>query len=129
MNDEHDEFGKRAGELLRGRVDDIDGATRSRLAQARAAAVAAAARPARKWLDFRHLAPITAMASAAVLTVLFIVDGNKPLAVNETGTAALYDLGDMDLLADADGFDLAQETDLEFIEWAAAMGEQDGAGG
>jgi hypothetical protein len=35
----------------------------------------------------------------------------------------------MDLLADADGFDLAQETDLEFIEWAAAMGEQDGAGG
>ncbi len=128
MNNEHDEFEKRAGELLRNRVADIDGATRSRLAQARAAAVEAAAKPSGNWLDFRHLAPAAALASAAVLTVLFVVDGNKPLPVNETTTAALYDLGDMDLLADADGFDLAQETDLEFIEWAAAMGEQ-GAGG
>jgi hypothetical protein len=129
MNNEHDEFEKRAAELLRSRVDDIDGATRSRLAQARAAAVEAAARPARHGLDFRHLAPVTAMASAAVLTVLLVVDSNRPPPVNETTTAALYDLGDMDLLADADAFDLAQETDLEFIEWAAAMGEQDGAGG
>lgn len=129
MNNEHDEFGKRAGELLRNRVDEIDGATRSRLAQARAAAVEAAARPSRNWLDFRYLAPAGAMASAAVLTVLFVVDGNQPVPVNESTTAALYDLGDMDLLADADGFDLAQETDLEFIEWAAAMGEQEGTGG
>jgi len=128
MNNEH-EFEKRAGELLRNRVDDIDGATRSRLAQARAAAVQAASRPARNWLDFRYLAPAGAMAAAALLTVLFIGNGNTPLPVNETTTAALYDLGDMDLLADDDGFELAQETDLEFIEWAAAMGEQDGVGG
>ncbi len=127
MNND-DEFERRAGELLRSRVDDIDGATRSRLAQARAAAVEAAAKPSRNWLDFRYLAPAGAMAAAALLTVLFIGNGNAPLPVNETTTAALYDLGDMDLLADADGFDLAQETDLEFIEWAAAMGEQ-GAGG
>lgn len=128
MNND-DEFEKRASELLRKRVDDIDGATRSRLTQARAAAVEAATKPARNWLDFRYLAPAGAMASAAVLTVLFVVDGNKPLPVNETTTAALYDLTDMDLLADADGFDLAQETDLDFIEWAAAMGEQAGPGG
>jgi hypothetical protein len=128
MNND-DEFERRAGELLRKRVDDLDGATRSRLAQARAAAVQAATKPQRKWLDFRYLAPAGAMASAAVLTVLFVVDGSKPLPVNESTSAALYDLTDMDLLADADGFDLAQETDLEFIEWAAAMGEQEGPGG
>jgi hypothetical protein len=35
----------------------------------------------------------------------------------------------MELLADADALDIAQETDLDFIEWAAAQGERDGTGG
>ena len=35
---------------------------------------------------------------------------------------------DIELLADADAYEISQETDLDFIEWAAAMGEKDVAG-
>ena len=57
--------------------------------------------------------------------MLYLGRPDAPGGVNEAAGNALYDL---ELLADADAFELTQETDLEFIEWAAAMGEQDQAG-
>ena len=124
-NSEPSEFERRAAKLLRASADGLDGATRSRLARARAAALEPAART-RGWLDFRYLAPAGAMAAAVLATVLIVGQGKPTLPVNDGAGAALYD---MELLADADGFDIAQETDLDFIEWAAAQGEKDGTGG
>ena len=46
--------------------------------------------------------------------------------VNDNAGTALLDLS---VLADADALELGEETDLEFIEWAAAMARQDAVGG
>lgn len=128
MNGEQDrleDLGQRAGELLRTSADDLDGATRSRLARARAAALEQHTRP-RRWQTLRHLAPVGAVAAAALVAVLLTSPGTPPVEVNLATTATLYDL---ELLADADAWELSQEADLEFIEWAAAMTELEGAGG
>jgi len=124
VSNEPDEFEKRAAALLRASVDGMDGATRARLAHARAAALEPATR-ARHWLDLRYLAPAGATAVAVLATVLVLNHGKPDALVNEGAGIALYD---MDLLADADALDIAEETDLDFIEWAAAQGEQ-GPGG
>src|SRR5687768_10742299 len=125
--EKHDleQLGQRVGQLLRASAEQLDGATRSRLAQARAAALDAPARP-RSWLTLRYLAPVGVMASAALATLLLVQSGLSPEPVNEAAPAALYD---MELLADADALELAEESDLEFIEWAAGMAELEGAGG
>jgi hypothetical protein len=124
QDNETTEFERRTQALLRESVEQLDGATRSKLAQARSKALAQ--RGARsRWLDLRLLAPAGAMAAALLVTVLFVGrhDGSGP--VNDSTGGALYDL---ELLADADAYELTQESDLEFIEWAATMGEQDQAG-
>ena len=114
-------FELRAGELLRDSADSLDAATRSRLTQARHAALEGiSARPA--WLDFRVLAPGGAVAAAAVVAVLMWT-GPMQRPAGETGA-----FDDIELLADADAYEISQETDLDFIERAAAMGEQDVAG-
>lgn len=125
-NDEPlDEFESRARAALRSSSETLDGATRARLTRARTAAVAQVASRSRG-LRLHYLAPAGAMAAAMLLTVLFFGrDGTAP-EVNPASTAALYD---MELLADADAFELSQEADLEFIEWAAAMAELESAGG
>lgn len=127
MSDDNklEEFGRRAGELLRASAEDMDAATRSRLARARAAALEQATQP-RRWLTLRHLAPAGAVAGAALVALLLFQQGNGPAGAIEAVPAALYDL---ELLADADAWELSQEADLEFIEWAAAMAELEGAGG
>lgn len=128
MSSEHDhleQLGRRAGELLRSDAEALDAATRSRLAQARAAALDGARRGG-SWLTLRHLAPAGAVAGAALVALLFVGRDTPPGKVNESAPLALYDL---ELLVDADAWELSQEADLEFIEWAAAMAELEGAGG
>src|SRR5690606_28901593 len=120
MSSDHDhleQLGQRAGELLRSDAETLDAATRSRLAQARAAALEGARRE-RSWLTLRHLAPAGAVAGAALVALLFVGRDAPPGRVNESAPLALYDL---ELLVDADAWELSQEADLEFIEWAAAM--------
>jgi hypothetical protein len=118
------ELGARAGQLLRTSADELDGATRSRLAQARAAAVAQVPVTARP--PVRYLLPAGALAGAAAVTVLLLGRMPSPADVNEAAPAALMDL---ELLADADALDLAEESDLEFVEWAAGISALEGAGG
>lgn len=124
MNDDNQlsQFEQRTRDVLRGSVESLDGATRSRLAQARAAALTQRTRS--HWLDLRYLAPAGAMAAAILVTVMFI-GRHGATSVNPGAASALDDL---EMLADADAFELAQESDLEFIEWAAAMGEPGQAG-
>jgi hypothetical protein len=123
MSNEPDEFETRVATLLRANADDMDGATRARLARARAAALEPAR--TRNWLDLRYLAPAGATAVAVLATVLVLNHGRPDALVNDGAGVALYD---MELLADADALDIAEEADLDFIEWAAAQGEQ-GTGG
>jgi hypothetical protein len=128
MNDDNDrleQFGRHAGQRLRSSAENLDGATRSRLAQARAAALEAGTQP-RRWFTLRQLAPAGAVAGAALVALLLTQRDGAPVPFSEDVPAALYD---MELLADADAFELSQESDLEFIEWAAAMSELEGAGG
>lgn len=125
MSDEdrrQQEFARRAGTLLRDSADGLDGALRSRLARARANALDPATRPGS--VTMRYLVPAGAMASAAVIALVMFVQ--SPSRV-ESGTPAA--LVDMDLLADADALELAEESDLDFIEWAAGISELEGAGG
>jgi len=125
-NDEQlDDFEARTRATLRAGSESLDGATRSRLARARATAVAQLAPRRRRW-QLQLLAPAGALAAAMLLTVLFFGHDRGAPEVNPGSPAALYD---MELLADADAFEISQEADLEFIEWAAAMAELESAGG
>jgi hypothetical protein len=124
MSNETDKtpFERRASQLLRESADSLDAATRSKLTQARHAALEnISTRPA--WLGLRVLAPGGAVAAAAVLAMLLWTGaGHRP--AGDTGGA----LDDIELLADADAYEISQESDLDFIEWAATRGEQDGVG-
>jgi len=115
-------FERRAAELLRESADSLDAATRSKLTQGRHAALDnIRSRPA--WLDLRVLAPGGAVAAAAIVAVVFWTGANhRP--VTDGGGA----LDDIELLADADAYEISQESDLDFIEWAATQGEKDVAG-
>ena len=124
MSNETDKtpFERRASQVLRDSADSLDAATRSKLTQARHAALGnISARPA--WLDMRVLAPGGAVAAAAVVAMLLWSSaGHRP--AGDSGGA----LDDIELIADADAYDISQESDLDFIEWAATMGEKDVVG-
>jgi len=121
------EFALRAKALLGASADELSGRVRSRLTRARYAALEAA-RPAsaRHW---RNWAPAGAVASGVLIALLFIGrQGSAPV-----GVVAANPLDDVELLADADAYELGQEQaqeldqaqpgDYEFYEWAAGQTE------
>jgi hypothetical protein len=118
MSNDNDptEFERRAGALLRESADGIDGSTRSRLTQARHAALSRLAQDS-QWRSRWLIVP--GGAAAALLVALLLWNGNATVVPGGNGST----LDDMELLADAEAYELSQEPDLEFIEWAAAMGE------
>jgi hypothetical protein len=109
-------FEKRTRQLLDESTSRLDGRTRSRLTQARHAALVAGERPARRaWHSY---VPLGAAAGVAVLAVALWLgqpeDGIGPVASN----GGAYE--DIDLLTDGDAPDFIVEgADLEFYEWAA----------
>ena len=126
MKDETDltEFERRTRAALLASADDLDGATRSRLTQARHAALEHGARQRAATSWYRY-APAGAAMAAILATVIYIGRDGLPASVNHEGGTAFYDV---DLLADSDAYALSQESDYDFIEWAASMGEQEAAG-
>jgi len=107
-------FEKRTRELLDESAGRLDGRTRSRLTQARHAALQP--KRARQW--WRTYLPAGAATAAAVLAVL-IWNGQgfkteSQLAQGGNGSA----LEDIDLLVDAPDF-VGDADDVEFYEWAA----------
>lgn len=125
MNDQdrNDAFERRMAALLESSTDDLDGDTRAALLRARRRAVQATASQARP--AWRYLAPAGAVA-ALLLVVLFMRGVPLPGSDVDADPAAAPEL---DLLTDNDAWDIAQESDLEFIEWAAAKARQQGVGG
>ena len=105
------EFEKRTQEVLEESAARLDGRTRSRLTQARHAALAQLEQPARNW--WRSYVPAGAAAAVAVLAVVMWSGQTENLTVAQGAD-------DMELLADADAPDFVDDgEDLEFYEWAA----------
>ena len=113
------EFERNARAVLEASVSRIDARTRSRLNQARQAAVEqAGARYRPRWRSFT-LMPAAGVAAAALVALMLwhrepslheppVLEGHAPA------------VEDIDLLADAEGLDLVEGWDSPgFYEWAA----------
>ena len=109
----------------------IDAHTRSRLNQARQAALVEAAKPSPlMWLQRafgrQALMPAGAAAAAALIAVFMLSGGHhlaQPVADNPAGT-----LDVLDLVTDDDAMNLMEDNDSSFYEWAAAQGDNPGLG-
>jgi len=125
MTADEEDFGafeERTRALLEESVTRIDGSIRSRLNQARHAAVAKLAEPVRRpfWRSFA-LAPAAGVVAAVLLAVvLWAPRPGQMLPGLETGSGAVEDL---DLVADSDTFDLIEQEDGGFYEWAVAQAD------
>jgi hypothetical protein len=113
-----DSFEERSRALFNDSVDGLDFALRSRLTQARNAAIEAASAKRRPWFTRVGVLAPAGMSAAAVLgAVLWL---GSPLAqhavtVNNDGQPNLEDL---ELVAsDSDAMDMLQD-DVEFYDWA-----------
>ena len=114
------EFERNAQALLKESVQRIDARTRSRLNQARQAALEAAQAPRRSpWRGFT-LMPAAGAAAAALLVAvtLWHREPGSDLPVLAQQQAAVED---MDLLTDSEGLELMEGGDGSFYEWAAAQ--------
>jgi len=120
-DDNRESMERRARELLDESTERLDGRVRSRLTQARSAAVEEARRAQRRFA-WRTWIPAGAVAGAAALAV-FLWSG----APHSPGTPALAvhsSLDDLDIMVTNESFELLE--DLEFYEWVAS-GDADAA--
>jgi len=117
-------------ELLDRSVARTDARTRSRLTQARHAALAAAGGSRRFGLGSRlfgwRAVPITGAVAAAVLAALMFYGYPRPHAPASPGAQPSPEV--LDLLADEDGLTLMEDYDHSFYEWAAAQDENEDPG-
>ena len=122
----HEALERRARELFEASVAELDAHTASRLARARAAAVAeldSRRPPAWQWA-----APVALAASAALVAVLLTrTPGEPPAPVAASEAAAGIEA--IELLVEDDDLELAAE-DPEFYAWLelAALDDPDGQG-
>ena len=132
MNEEQSkqeqQIADRARELFAESVAGLDGQTRSRLSQARAAAVEAAGRKQSSWMLSSRLVTIGGVAAAVLAVAVFWGGPEAPL--DAVQSAALTDL---DMLLEGEELDLFEE--LEFYAWLLEEAElleqaaaQDGSG-
>jgi cytochrome c-type biogenesis protein CcmH/NrfG len=122
------EFERNARTVLEESVQRIDGRTRSRLNQARQAAVAAAAKRAPWWRGFT-LMPAGAVTAALLVAVVLWQRhpaGELPVLDGPHISAGRAAVDDIDLLADGDAMELIEGWDGSFYEWAAAQNDASG---
>ena len=115
------EFEQRAGAMLDESVTRVNGRVRSRLNQARQAALTEVASSRRSFWRGPAFMPATGAVAAATLVALVLTAhfrGDHALPLGEGGQA----FDDIEMLADTEGLDLA-ENDGNFYEWAAGQGE------
>jgi hypothetical protein len=117
------DFERNARVVLAASLARVDARTRSRLNQARHAALAAAGTPHRQWWRSFTLMP-AAGALAAAFLVSLVLWHRQPTGVELPaldGRAAPVE--DMDLLADGEALDLIEGWDGPFYEWAVAQSD------
>src|SRR5262245_34134321 len=122
MNDDEKlaAFERRAQQLLRAGAERLDGPTRSKLTQARHAALESAR--GRGWVSFvgwkTWLMPLGSVAGAAALAVLLhFHHGN--------GVTAQASLEDLEVVAAGESLEMME--DLDFYEWLDTQQGADGA--
>ena len=124
------EFERNARRVLEESLGRIDARTRSRLNQARQAALqAAVGRPRRGWHSLT-LMPAAGAAAAALLVAVMLWH-REPSGVEPPlfeGRPPAVTAEDVDLLADKDALDLMEGWD-GFYEWAAAQTDTNGESG
>jgi len=124
---EHSAFERHARALLEESVTHIDGRVRSRLNQARQAALAQLKRPQERLWRPRTFVP-AGLAAGLVAAVVLVVW--HPLPHSPAGAAGQASFEDIELLADSETFELMADNDGAFYEWAAAQSEPaDGSSG
>jgi hypothetical protein len=125
--DQLTDFERLSRQALEESVLRIDGRVRSRLNQARRAAVEAASEPRRPLFSrFFTLVPTAGAAAAAVLVAMVLWHRGPQLELPPVGEGQKVE--DLDLLADGDALDLIQDGDGSgsFYEWAADQTEASG---
>jgi hypothetical protein len=120
------EFEKQVQRTLEDSVARLDGATRSRLTQARHRALeqldgGRSGFWSRLLAGPRLLAPVGAVAAVVALSAVLWVARPDGAPVAEGVVAAAGNFEDIDLLADSDALAAMSEEDPEFYEWAAAQ--------
>ncbi len=105
------DFEKRIGQALRQHSDQLDAATRSRLARARSAAIDELRDNRFSWRN-RWL-PLGAAAAAAVVVAL-LLSPNSPVPVPDSSTR-IEPLEDLDIVLAEDSLELIE--DWEFYRW------------
>ena len=122
------DFERLSRQALEESVLRIDGRVRSRLNQARQAAVeAASARRRPLFSRFFTLVPTAGAAAAAVLVTMILWHRGPQIELPIVADSAHS--VDLDLLADGEGLDLVQDGDGSgsFYEWAADQTEAGGS--
>lgn len=99
---------RRAQELFRETTAELDGHIRSKLTQARHAALTAAQAPGARWRHWRL--PAAGFATAALAALLFL-NVRTPKPMNPETPA----VDDMEIIASADNLDLLE--DVDFYAW------------
>ena len=127
MSDEDRNFEQHAQALLGESVTRVSGRVRSRLNQARHAALAEIESRRRSfWRTPSFMAPAGGVAAVAVLAVLLVHRGGEHSLATSVGGQAGYE--DIELLSDRDGLDLLENWDGSFYEWAATQDEDGDSG-
>ena len=121
VNEPLTDFERHARMLLEESVSRIDGRTRSRLNQARHAALEAGAAPRRAW-RWRSYTLMPAAGVAAALLVTLVLFNREP-SVESPVLEGQHAVEDMDLLADSEGLELMDGWDGPFYEWASTENE------
>ena len=119
--------------VLEESVRCVGGHARSRLNQARHAALAQAARRSRwglplrmpAWIRLRLLWMPAAGAMAAAVLVAFVLWPHAPQG-NPVVEGSQTSVEDLDLIADRDGMEIMQNGDGQFYAWAMAQADQGG---
>ena len=122
MNEQSQQsFEERSRALFRDSVDGMDYALRSRLTQARTAALEAAAARRRSWLARMGRWTPAAGVTAAALLGAFLWLGSPMSQHAVTLADGQTNLEDLDMVASSDGnadaMDMLQD-DIEFYDWA-----------
>jgi anti-sigma-K factor RskA len=118
VNEPLTEFERNARVVLEHSLSHVDARTRSRLNQARHAALEAAGARSRAWWRSLTLMP-TAGAAAAALLVAVVLWHRQP--GGEPAVLEAQHVEDMELLADGEALELLDGWDGPFYEWAAAQ--------
>ena len=119
VNEPLTEFERNARAVLEQSLSRIDARTRSRLNQARHAALEAAGARRRAWWRSLTLMPTAGAAAAVLLVAVLLLWHRQP--GGEPAVPEAQHVEDMELLADGEALELLDGWDGPFYEWATAQ--------